>query len=180
MIFEALFPKEEYDRVQNVQFARLYDAGYRGIIFDIDNTLVPHNAGPTAEIVAFLKGLMQMGYRICLLSNNQEPRVASFNAPIGADYIYKANKPSVKGYEAAAGKMGTTLDTTLFVGDQLFTDIWGANRTGIYSILVHPIHPKEEIQIVLKRRLEKPILWLYHRSRRRKEAMTATDRTKKQ
>ncbi len=167
MLFEAFFPCEEYNRVQDVEFARLYHEGYRGILFDIDNTLVPHNAGPTDEIVAFLKNLMHMGYHICLLSNNQEPRVASFNAPIGADYIYKAGKPGIKGYQAAARKMGTSLDKTLFVGDQLFTDIWGANRAGIHSILVHPIHPKEEIQIVLKRRLEKPVLWFYHRKQRR-------------
>lgn len=51
--------------------------------------------------------------------------------------------------------MGTTKETTLFIGDQLFTDVWGAKRSGIRSILVKPIHPKEEIQIIFKRQLEK-------------------------
>ena len=59
--------------------------------------------------------------------------------------------------------MGTDRAHTVAVGDQLFTDIWGANRAGIYSILVSPMNPKEEIQIVLKRFLEKPILWAYRR-----------------
>ncbi len=62
--------------------------------------------------------------------------------------------------------MGTEAENTLFVGDQLFTDIYGANRAGIRSILVSPIHPKEEIQIVLKRFLERPVLWAYERSSR--------------
>ena len=60
-------------------------------------------------------------------------------------------------------RMGTNCSNTLFIGDQLFTDIWGANRTGLYSILVKPINPKEEIQIVLKRRLEAVVLWFYFR-----------------
>ena len=80
---------------------------------------------------------------------------------IGVYYIEDAHKPSTKGYEAAMRKMGTEKSTTIFVGDQLFTDVFGARRTGIYSILVKPIHPKEEIQIVLKRRLEAIVLHFY-------------------
>ena len=64
--------------------------------------------------------------------------------------------------------MKTEKDNTLFVGDQLFTDVWGAKRTGIKSILVKPIHPKEEIQIVLKRYLEKIVLFFYKRSEKEK------------
>ena len=59
--------------------------------------------------------------------------------------------------------MRTDRDHTLFVGDQIFTDVWGANRAGIHTILVKPIHPKEEIQIVLKRYLEKIVLYFYQR-----------------
>ena len=60
--------------------------------------------------------------------------------------------------------MKTREKNTLFVGDQLFTDVYGAKRTGIYSILVKPIHPKEEIQIVLKRYLERIVLHFYRKS----------------
>ena len=66
--------------------------------------------------------------------------------------------------------MGTEKDTTIFVGDQLFTDVYGANRTGICSYLVKPIHPKEEIQIVVKRYLEAVVLWFY-KKRCRKEGL---------
>ena len=59
--------------------------------------------------------------------------------------------------------MGTGREETIFVGDQLFTDVYGANRAGIFSILVNPINPKEEIQIVLKRYLERPVLYAYKR-----------------
>ena len=60
-------------------------------------------------------------------------------------------------------QMGTNEKNTLFVGDQLFTDVWGARNTGIFSILVEPIDKKEEIQIVLKRYLEKIVLFFYRR-----------------
>ena len=65
--------------------------------------------------------------------------------------------------------MGTKPETTIFIGDQLFTDIWGANRAGIETILTKPIDKKEEIQIVLKRRLEGFVLKAYHRKIRKKK-----------
>ena len=96
-----------------------------------------------------------------LISNNQEERVKMFNQEIRTNYIYNAHKPSTKNYEKAMKIMGTDKTNTFFVGDQLFTDVWGAKRTGIHNILVRPINPKEEIQIVLKRYLEKIVLHFY-------------------
>lgn len=78
-----------------------------------------------------------------------------FNKDIQVDYVYNAHKPSIRNYLKAMEIMGTDRDSTVFIGDQLFTDVWGAKRAGIPNILVKPIHPKEEIQIVLKRYLEK-------------------------
>ena len=82
-------------------------------------------------------------------------------------YEFLASKPSRKGYERAMADMGTDKDSTLFVGDQIFTDVWGAKRTGIYAILTKKILPREEIQIVLKRFLEKIVLFFYHRKLKR-------------
>ncbi len=87
----------------------------------------------------------------------------SFNDKVHSRYLYKAGKPAGKGYFAAMEMMGTEPATTVFVGDQLFTDVWGAKRAGILTYLVKPIHPKEEIQIVLKRRLEWIVLFFYKR-----------------
>ena len=72
-----------------------------------------------------------------------------------------AHKPSTKNYIKAMELMQTDRGNTVFIGDQLFTDVWGAKRTGMKSILVKPINPKEEIQIVLKRYLEKIVLHFY-------------------
>ena len=113
--------------------------------------------------VQLFERLRAIGFHTCLLSNNKEARVAPFAGQVGSDYIYKGRKPKRSGYRQAMRRMGTGERSTMFVGDQLFTDVYGARRTGIYSILVKPINPKEEIQIVLKRYLEKIVLWFYVR-----------------
>lgn len=109
------------------------------------------------------------GFQCCLLSNNQYERVSSFNQNIQVHFIENAHKPSRKNYRKAMELMGTSLENTIFVGDQLFTDVYGAKRTGIYNILVKPIHPKEEIQIVLKRKLEKIVLYFYKKEQRKRK-----------
>ena len=160
-MFETFFPDEYMASAYVIPFEELYKEGYRGVIFDIDNTLVMHGAPADDRAKKLFAELKKMGYAFCLLSNNQEPRVKMFNEEIGAYYIYNAHKPSTKNYVKAMELMGTNKENTLFVGDQLFTDVWGAKRATIRNILVKPIHPKEEIQIVLKRIPEKLILFVY-------------------
>ncbi len=162
-MLEMFYPDREVKSAYEIDYRKLYEQGYRGIVFDIDNTLVPHGAPAQEKTVRLFEELRKIGFAVMLLSNNKEPRVKSFHDCVGADYIFKAGKPGKDGYEKAMEKMGTTPQNTLFVGDQLFTDIWGAKRCGIYTFLTAPIHPKEEIQIVLKRRLERIVLFFYHR-----------------
>lgn len=165
-MFGMFYPDEYLDSTYTIDFDALYKKGYRGVIFDIDNTLVPHGAPADARARALFAYLKQLGFSCCLLSNNQRPRVEMFSEEIQVNFIENAHKPSVKSYEKAMKLMGTTHSNTLFVGDQLFTDIFGARRTGIYAILVKPIHPKEEIQIVLKRYLERIVLYFYKRKKK--------------
>lgn len=167
-MLQQFYPDHEADSAYGIDYKTLYRKGYRGIIFDIDNSLVPHGAPATPQAIEFFGRLRELGFQTLLLSNNKEPRVKSFADAVGASYIYKAGKPGRDGYLRAMEQMHTTKDTTLFVGDQLFTDVWGAKKCGIVTYLTRPIHPKEEIQIVLKRYLEKIVLFFYHRECRRK------------
>ena len=164
-MLERFFPDEYVASTYIIPFEKLYEEGYRGIIFDIDNTLVPHGAPADIRAKKLFQRLKECGFECCLLSNSHEPRVKMFNEEI--HYICDAHKPSVKNYQKAMELMKTDLKSTIFVGDQLFTDVWGAKRAGIRNILVKPIYPKEEIQIVLKRILEKPVLYLYKRQKER-------------
>lgn len=161
------YPDEYLDSTYVIDFDELYKTGYRGVIFDIDNTLVPHGAPADERAKKLFVHLKELGFSCCLLSNNQRPRVEMFNEEIGVHFIENAHKPSTKNYLRAMELMHTDKKNTLFVGDQFFTDVYGARRTGLYSILVKPIHPKEEIQIVLKRYLEKIVLFFYRRDRKK-------------
>ena len=166
-MFNKFFPDEYMASTYVISFEKLFEEGYRGVIFDIDNTLVPHGAPADERAKKLFARLENIGFQSCLLSNNQEPRVKMFNQDIQTNYIYNAHKPSTKNYVKAMEKMGTNKENTLFVGDQLFTDVWGAKRAGIRNILVKPIHPKEEIQIVLKLYLERIVLFFYKKEQKK-------------
>lgn len=156
-----LLPTQWYESTYKIDFDNWYERGIRGIIFDVDNTLVPHGAPADQRSQFLIQKLKDRGFKLCMISNNKEPRVKMFCDVVKTPYVYKAGKPRRKNYLKAMEIMETTIDNTLFVGDQLFTDVWGANRTGIPSILVTPMDPHEEIQIVLKRKLERIILYFY-------------------
>ena len=163
MILEPFYPKEGLDSTYEIDWEQWKRKGIRGVLFDIDNTLVPHGAPADSRAIALFEKLHALGFQTCLLSNNKEPRVKSFADQVHSPYIYKAGKPGVKNYNRAVQEMGLCKEEVLFVGDQLFTDVYGANRAGIYGILVKPINPKEEIQIVLKRYLEAVVLYFYRK-----------------
>ncbi len=169
-MLRRFYPDNEADSAYGIDYQALYEKGYRGVIFDIDNTLVPHGAPADERAIDLFARLRELGFGTVLLSNNKEPRVKSFADGVGSLYVFKAGKPGAKGYEKAMEMMGTDPADTVFVGDQLFTDVWGAGKLGIVTYLVKPIHPKEEIQIVLKRRLEWIVLWCYHRAKKRGRA----------
>ena len=162
-MFQKFYPDVYMDSTYEIDFEQLYQDGYRGIIFDIDNTLVTHGAPADTRAIALFAELKRIGFQCCLLSNNKEPRVKMFNDSVHVNYIYDAHKPSVQNYKKAMELMGTDKNSTVFIGDQIFTDVYGANLAGIRTILVKPIHPKEEIQIVFKRYLEKIVLFFYAR-----------------
>lgn len=157
----SLYPDDYVSSVYHIDFEKLYEEGYRGIIFDIDNTLVPHGAPADERAVELFGKLRETGFDSCLLSNNKGPRVEMFNEQIKTKYICDAHKPSKAGYIQAMEQMHTNQDTTLFIGDQIFTDLIGAKNAGIRMILTRPIDPREEIQIVLKRIPERLILFTY-------------------
>ena len=160
------FPGEYLDSTYVIDFDKLYNDGYRGVIFDVDNTLVPHGAPADERAIELFAHLKELGFSCMLLSNNKEPRVKSFNDVVQVNYMFKANKPFPENYRKAMEILGTNTENTLFVGDQIFTDVMGGNLAGIRTILVKPIHPKEEIQIVIKRVPEKVVLFFYKIARK--------------
>ena len=156
-----LFPDYFYSSAYSIPYQKLFEEGKRGVLFDVDNTLVEHEAPANEKAVGLIKQLKDLGFNVCFVSNNREPRVRSFTEAVGGTYVYKAGKPGKEGYLKGCEKMNIDPSKAVFVGDQIFTDIWGANRSGIESFLVKPIAFHEEIQIHLKRILEFPIVLLF-------------------
>ena len=158
-LFQRLFPTEYVPSIYEYDFEKAYNEGKRLILFDIDNTLVPHGYPADDRSKELVRDLKQMGYSLCAVSNNREPRVKMFCDAVGVPCIYRARKPVPYGYRMAAKRAGMTPGQTMFFGDQIFTDILGANRAGIKSVLVRPINRStDEIQIFFKRFLEKPVI----------------------
>ena len=105
-MLERFYPNEYLDSVYDIDFEMYYKQGIRGIISDIDNTLVPHGAPATEEIVALFDKIHKLGIDTCLISNNQEPRVEPFAYAVKSKYIFDAHKPSTKNYRKAMELMG--------------------------------------------------------------------------
>ena len=167
-MYQSLFPSEDYDSAYDIDFYAYYNKGYRGILFDVDNTLVEHGQPVTIRAIELFARLREAGFKTCIISNNKEYRVKPLADALESYYVYKAGKPAARGYIEGMEHMGTSGSTTLFVGDQIFTDILGATRAGIHSILVKPVAKHEEIQIVLKRKLEYFILKKYNKEKLKK------------
>jgi HAD superfamily phosphatase (TIGR01668 family) len=157
-----LYPKEYIESVYEIDFFKYYEQGFKGLIFDIDNTLVCHGADATEECIKLFKQLKDIGFNCILLSNNKKQRVKRLADQVGVPYIYSAGKPFVKNYNKALSIINCDKNKAIFFGDQIFTDVLGANRAGIYSVLTKPINKKEEIQIIIKRIPEKIVLYFYN------------------
>lgn len=162
MLFRKLKPTYRTESVYGCDFRKAYEKGFRGIILDIDNTLVPHNAPMDERAKGFLENLKSIGYRLFILSNNHEPRVAPFADAAGIPYLCDAGKPGAEKYREAAKLMGLEKGEILCLGDQLLTDIWGANNAGMSSVLTEPIDKSTDTSwIKVKRVMEIPIKHLH-------------------
>ena len=168
-MFACFYPGEYVDSTYGIDFGALYAQGYRGIIFDIDNTLVPHGAPADARAKALFAKLKELGFSCCLLSNNKEGRVKMFNEDIGVSYIYNAHKPSTGNYRKACEIMHTDEKTTIFIGDQLFTDVWGGNRLGLLTIWVRARSRREFLATQIVRQVERVVVRHLEKTKRMPE-----------
>jgi len=155
----VLKPDLYLKNIHELNAGLLAEKGISAIIIDIDNTLVPWDTKePDEKVNQFVYDLVQKGFKICILSNNSRKRVEEFNKGLKLPAIHKAIKPSRNAFKRAMKLMDAAAENTAVIGDQLFTDILGGNRMGLYTILVSPISEKEFIWTRLVRRVEKVVL----------------------
>jgi len=160
-MFKLFYPYEYVDSVFSIDYTKLYAQGYRALIFDIDNTLVHHGDDSTSEIDNLFLHLHKTGFKTLLLSNNDDERVKRFIKNIDTLYICDANKPDTTNYLKAIEILQVKKEEAIFIGDQIFTDILGANRCSIPNILVKFIRLDNNEKIGKRRHLENIILKFY-------------------
>lgn len=157
---ENWLPDQYVEDVYSIDYENLYQQGFRGLIFDIDNTLVAHGKDSDSKIEKLFQELHSLGFKTLLLSNNSRERVERFNRNINTLFINSACKPRKECFINALKLIGTCPGQTIMVGDTLFTDIRGANRVGLKSIMVKFIGYYSSEPKGIKRRVEKVILSL--------------------
>lgn len=165
-MIKEYYPYEYVRSVFEIDYQKLLELGYKGLIFDVDNTVVHHGDDSNPKVDRFFAKLHKMGFKTCLLSDNEKSRVERFNKNIQTLYVCDADKPSTKGYEKALELMGLSKDEVVCIGDQIITDIHGANNSDIASILVHFIRLPGEKKIGIRRYVEFFVMWTWKHSKR--------------
>ncbi|MBQ7705904.1 MAG: HAD-IIIA family hydrolase [Selenomonadaceae bacterium] len=155
------FPYEYADSVFSIDYKKLFAKGFKAVIFDIDMTLVPHGFDSTPQVDNLFKEIHRAGLKTFLLTNNDEDRVKNFIKNIDTLYICNAGKPDTKNYLKAVEILQLSKSEVVYVGDQIFIDIYGANKSGIANILVKYVTATVEKNIGIRRNLEKIVLKLY-------------------
>lgn len=159
---KGLYPDEYGMKFINIDFKRLHKQGIRAVILDIDNTMLPYYVPePDAVLKLAIQRIRKAGLDAYIVSNGRKERVERFNQNLGLPYICRAKKPSSKGFTEALKTLGCQPEQIAVIGDQIFTDVWGGNRMGMYTIMVSKVVKKDEWITAIKRPLEKIVLWFY-------------------
>ena len=169
IIDRYFIPTLYLDDIYAITPEMLMQMGVKGIVSDIDNTLVTYDdAEPTEGLIPWLKGMAEAGIPIALVSNNSSPdRVRVFNRSLGYFATARAGKPFGNGVKRALSALGCSPSEAVMIGDQILTDILAGSRLGMKTILVKPIKDRTDLFHRFKRRIERPLLRRYARMRAR-------------
>lgn len=167
-MFNKLYPNMYVNSILDIPLQRLQERKVRAFILDLDNTITEWNSntihGPVGDWFALIRNL---GFKACILSNNGEDRVLAVASNLDIPFIHRAKKPRRGSFYRAMEMMGVTAQETAVIGDQIFTDILGGNRAGLFTILVAPVARREFFGTKISRAMEKPVL-MHLRSLRRR------------
>lgn len=155
-----LYPEMYVPSVTEIDPDFLFDRGIRCVLFDLDNTVVPRDRDDLSPGAAgWIVGLREKGIKVCVISNNGPERISRVFGSEGIPSVCRAVKPRKHPFRKAMKMLGVTPGETAVVGDQIFTDILGGNRLGLFTILVEPMPGKEYWATeMFNRRLERLVL----------------------
>lgn len=158
VLYKRFMPKEFVNSVYDVTPEKLHALGIKGIITDLDNTLVEWDrADATPELMAWLKLIQDSGIQVIIVSNNKEARVKQFADPLGIQYIFQARKPLRNAFKRGLKMLNLPPEQVLMLGDQMMTDMLGGNALHLHTILVRPVAQSDGFVTKLNRRLERRV-----------------------
>lgn len=154
-----LYPKFYYKNVQSINLEELYKLGIRGIILDVDNTLIDYKRKMPEGIKEWVEEAKDKSFRVCILSNsNKKDKISKVADDLKLEYLMCARKPLKSGFIKALNLLNLPANECIAVGDQIFTDVIGANRMNLFSAYVEPINKQEYWYTKWKRPIEALIL----------------------
>ncbi|MGN1301991.1 MAG: YqeG family HAD IIIA-type phosphatase [Clostridia bacterium] len=157
-----LYPDLYLNNVKEITLEILKKNKIKGLILDVDNTLIDYDKNLMEGAKQWCDNLKQSGIKICILSNtNKIKKVAKVAKTLDLEYIYFAHKPNKKGFYKARELLGLELGEIATVGDQVFTDVLGGNRVGMFTILTKPIDKRDIALTKIKRPFEKVVIKKY-------------------
>ena len=157
-------PNDYVQSVFQIDIEKLANSGFKGIITDLDNTLVGLDVKtPTKEIQEWFKKANDLGLTITIVSNNNEKRVSGFSKDLDVDFIFKARKPMGRAFKKAIQHMNIKPEETIVIGDQMLTDVLGGNNNGLYTIMVVPVKKTDGFLTRLNRIIERRLLNYFKR-----------------
>ena len=165
-----LYPDFYCKNIKYVTIDRLRENNIKGIVLDVDNTLIDlqHNLIEGAE--EWCDNLKKQNIKFCILSNsNNKQKIIKVAKALDIPYIYFGTKPLKRGFKRASDKLNIDLENLAIIGDQIFTDIIGGNRCKMYTILVDPINRRELFITAIKRGLENKIIERYKKKYQNKK-----------
>ncbi len=164
-MFRRFYPDYRFKTIKDIPESFFSDNGIKFAVLDIDNTLVPYTSPlPDETALAFLERLENDGIEYAFVSNNNWERVTAFCDGMDAFFIAKSGKPFIRNIKKVMKKFGAKKENTVLIGDQVFTDVYAANRAGITSVMVDPIEAKETPFFGFKRAMEKVVLKNYYKN----------------
>ena len=163
-----LYPREILNKVEEISIEFIQKNKLKALILDVDNTLIGYDQKLSEEKIKWAKNLKGQGVKLYILSNtNKKEKVKKVATLLGIPYILFAKKPLKSGFLKIQKELQIEPEQIGVVGDQIFTDVLGANRCEMFSILVKPIQEKDYLLTRIKRPLEKYIIKRYEKAKRR-------------
>jgi HAD superfamily phosphatase (TIGR01668 family) len=158
-VLKNFLPDEHVKSILDISPKHLKERGIKGIITDLDNTLVewdrPH---ATPQLIKWFEEIKKHNILVTIVSNNNEERVKAFSDPLQIPFIFQARKPMVRAFNKALSQMGLKKEEAVVIGDQLLTDVLGGNRSGFHTILVVPVASTDGFVTKFNRFAERRIL----------------------